>query len=84
MATSFHETKTRGGKRSVWLTTGASSLLAIALAMPAHAQAQAQTDLQNNVAPGATAPQPAVPVTANETSAAEADRPQEAATAQDV
>ncbi|MDR6128581.1 iron complex outermembrane receptor protein [Sphingomonas sp. SORGH_AS802] len=82
MATSFHRTTMRGGKRAAWLMTGASSLLAIALAMPA--QAQTQTDLQNNVAPGTAAPQPAVPVTANETSAAQAGSPQDAATAQDV
>jgi TonB-dependent receptor len=56
----------------------ASSLLALAWALPAAAQDQG--NLQNSTTGAPAAPQPAVPATANTTSAQEAGQPQDATT----
>lgn len=60
----------------------ATSVLAMMWSLPAMAQDQG--NLQNSTTARPAAPQPAVPATANTTTASEAGQPQDAATAPDV
>jgi TonB-dependent receptor len=68
--------------RRIHVLACATSLATFAWAAPALAQDQG--NLQNSTTSQPAAPQPAVPSTANTTSASEAGQPQDAATAQDV
>jgi TonB-dependent receptor len=68
--------------RRIHVLACATSLATFAWAAPALAQDQG--NLQNSTTSQPAAPQPAVPATANTTTASEAGQPQDAATAQDV
>ncbi len=70
-----------GLSRRIRALACATSVAALTCATPLLAQDQG--NLQNSTTGQPAAPQPAVPATANTTSAAEAGRPQDAATAQD-
>ena len=72
----------RGSSRRARSLACATSLAALAWAAPALAQDQG--NLQNSTTAQPAAPQPAVPATANTTSAAQAGQPQDLATAQDA
>ncbi len=82
MTTNFRDLGLRTVSRPKNTLACATSVMALMWSIPALAQDQG--NLQNATTVQPTAPQPAVPSTANTTTAAEAGQPQDAATAPDI